>query len=232
MSRAGEERGARAPTADGLSPEEVRRAFAEPEDARAVGSDRPDRGLPRWVDVAIAVTVLALFAPALLLAALLIRLDSPGPVLYRQIRVGRDESTFELVKLRTMRLGSDPIGVGTYVEQDDPRVTRVGRSLRRFSIDEVPNLINVLRGEMRIVGPRPTIPSQVELFSERQRRRHHVRPGMTGWAQVHGRAGLGWGERIELDLWYVDHRSLALDLRILARTAWLVLSGKGLYTGG
>jgi lipopolysaccharide/colanic/teichoic acid biosynthesis glycosyltransferase len=161
-----------------------------------------------------------------------IRFDSRGPVLYRQLRVGRGESTFMLFKFRTMREGSDPVGVGTAVDRDDPRVTGVGRLLRRLSIDEIPNLVNVLRGEMRIVGPRPTIPSQVELFSDRQRRRHDVRPGMTGWAQINGRVGLEWGERIELDLWYVDHRSLGLDLKILARTAWLVLTGRGLYTGG
>ncbi len=215
-----------------LSPEQVREAFAEPADARPIGSGRPKTGLPRVLDILIAGLVLALFSPILVVAMILIRLDSRGPVLYKQIRVGRDESTFLLYKLRTMRPGSDPVGVGTYVEEDDPRVTRVGRWLRRFSIDEVPNLVNVLRGEMRIVGPRPTIPSQVELFSPRQRRRHDVRPGMTGWAQINGRVGLGWGERIELDLWYVDHRSLALDLKILARTAWQVVSGEGLYTGG
>ena len=217
-----------------MNPEELeaaRRAFAEPADPRPVGTEEPTRGLPRAVDVLIAAGVLAILSPLLAVVALLIKLDSPGPVFYRQLRVGRGESTFMLVKLRTMRPGSDPVGVGTVVEKADPRVTRIGRWLRRFSIDEVPNLINVLRGEMRIVGPRPTIPSQVELFSERQRRRHDVRPGMTGWPQINGRVGLGWGERIELDLWYVDHRTLRLDLRILAITAWRVISGAGLYTG-
>lgn len=217
-----------------MNPEELeaaRRAFAEPAGARPVGSAEPTRGLPRAVDVLIAGGVLVVLSPPLALIALLIKLDSRGPVLYRQLRVGRDERTFMLIKLRTMRPGSDPVGVGTVVGRADPRVTRIGGWLRRFSIDEVPNLVNVLRGEMRIVGPRPTIPSQVELFSDRQRRRHAVRPGMTGWAQINGRVGLGWGERIELDLWYVDHRSLRLDLRILAITAWRVISGAGLYTG-
>jgi lipopolysaccharide/colanic/teichoic acid biosynthesis glycosyltransferase len=212
--------------------EAARRAFAEPDNPRPVGSGRPRRGLPRIADLLIAGAVLAVLAPVLALIALAIRLDSRGPVFYRQVRVGRYEEPFLLWKLRTMREGSDPIGVGTAVDREDPRVTRVGAWLRRFSIDEVPNLINVLRGEMRIVGPRPTIPSQVELFSDRQRRRHDVRPGMTGWAQINGRVGLEWGERIELDLWYVDHRSLRLDLRILVTTAWRVLSGAGLYTGG
>jgi lipopolysaccharide/colanic/teichoic acid biosynthesis glycosyltransferase len=217
-----------------VNPEELeaaRRAFAEPADPRPVGTGKPTRGLPRAVDVLIAGSVLVLLSPLLAVVALWIKLDSRGPVLYRQERVGRGETTFMLVKLRTMRPGSDPVGVGTVVEKADPRVTRIGHWLRRFSIDELPNLINVLRGEMRIVGPRPTIPSQVELFSDRQRRRHDVRPGMTGWAQINGRVGLGWGERIELDLWYVDHRSLRLDLKILATTAWRVLSGAGLYTG-
>ena len=217
-----------------MNPEELeaaRLAFAEPENPRQIGVGGPSRGLPRAADILIAGLVLVLLSPLLALVALLIKLESRGPVIYRQLRVGRDERSFELIKLRTMRPGSDPVGVGTVVARADPRVTRIGHWLRRFSADEVPNLVNVLRGEMAIVGPRPTIPSQVELFSDRQRRRHAVRPGMTGWAQINGRVGLGWGERIELDLWYVDHRSLRLDLRILATTAWLVVSGAGLYTG-
>jgi lipopolysaccharide/colanic/teichoic acid biosynthesis glycosyltransferase len=133
-----------------------------------------------------------------------------------------------MLKLRTMVQGSDPVGVGTIVTRDDPRVTRAGRFLRRTSLDEVPNLFNVLRGEMAIVGPRPTIPAQVVSYTPRQHRRHEVLPGITGWAQVQGRAGIPWEERIELDLWYVEHRSLRLDLRILARTARLVLTGHGL----
>jgi lipopolysaccharide/colanic/teichoic acid biosynthesis glycosyltransferase len=133
-----------------------------------------------------------------------------------------------MLKLRTMVVGSDPVGVGTVVTRDDPRVTRAGRLLRRTSLDEIPNLINVLRGEMAIVGPRPTIQAQVKDYTPRQRRRHEVRPGITGWAQVRGRAGIPWEERIELDLWYVEHRSFALDIRILARTAWLLVTGHGL----
>ena len=128
-----------------------------------------------------------------------------------------------------MQLGADPVGVGTPVLEDDPRVTRVGRLLRRISLDEMPNLVNVLRGELAIVGPRPTLAAQVELYTPRQRRRLEVKPGITGWAQVNGRAGIPWEERIELDVWYVDHRSPALDLRILGRTARLMLTGRGLY---
>jgi lipopolysaccharide/colanic/teichoic acid biosynthesis glycosyltransferase len=187
------------------------------------------RGLPRAVDVALAVAGLVITSPILVLAAVAIRLDSPGPAIYRQRRAGRDGRPFDLYKLRTMQLGADPVGVGTPVLPGDPRVTRVGRVLRRLSLDELPNLVNVLRGELAIVGPRPTLPAQVELYSEDQRRRLEVKPGLTGWAQVNGRAGIPWAERIELDVWYVDHRSPALDARILARTAWLLLSGHGLY---
>jgi lipopolysaccharide/colanic/teichoic acid biosynthesis glycosyltransferase len=183
----------------------------------------------RALDVAVAGIALILAAPFLLVAALAIRLDSPGPVIYRQRRIGKDGRPFEVFKLRTMRLGADPVGVGTPVLADDPRVTRVGRLLRRFSLDEVVNLVNVLRGEMALVGPRPTLEAQVDLYTPRQRRRLEVKPGLTGWAQVNGRAGIPWEERIELDVWYVDHRSIALDLRILARTARLLLTGHGLY---
>jgi lipopolysaccharide/colanic/teichoic acid biosynthesis glycosyltransferase len=181
------------------------------------------------LDIVIAASGLVLTAPFLVIAAVCIKLDSRGPVIYRQRRVGKDGREFEVYKLRTMRLGADPIGVGTPVLEDDSRVTRVGRVLRRFSFDEVPNLVNVLRGELAIVGPRPTLAAQVELYTDRQRRRLEVKPGITGWAQVNGRAGIPWQERIELDVWYVDNRSLVLDLRILARTARLLLTGHGLY---
>jgi lipopolysaccharide/colanic/teichoic acid biosynthesis glycosyltransferase len=184
--------------------------------------------MPRALDLLIAALALLLLSPFLLVAALAIKLGSRGPVYYRQRRVGRGERPFEMLKLRTMVEGSDPVGVGTVVTREDPRVTRAGRFLRRTSLDEVPNLFNVLRGEMAIVGPRPTIPAQVDAYTPFQRRRHEVLPGITGWAQVQGRAGIPWEERIELDVWYVEHRSFALDLRILARTAWLVVTGKGL----
>jgi lipopolysaccharide/colanic/teichoic acid biosynthesis glycosyltransferase len=184
--------------------------------------------MPRAFDILVAALALALLSPLLLIAALAIKLGSRGPVLYRQRRVGRDGREFEMLKLRTMVEGSDPIGVGRVVTRDDPRVTAAGRLLRRTSLDEIPNLLNVLRGEMAIVGPRPTIPAQVVDYTPRQKRRHEVRPGITGWAQVRGRAGIPWEERIELDVWYVDHRSAPLDLRILAKTVWLLLSGHGL----
>jgi lipopolysaccharide/colanic/teichoic acid biosynthesis glycosyltransferase len=182
----------------------------------------------RAADLVVAVVGLVVSSPLMALIALAIRLDSRGPVIYRQRRVGRDGEEFDLCKFRTMRPGSDPVGIGIAIEAGDPRVTRVGRLLRRLSLDELPNLVNVLRGEMAVVGPRPTIPAQVELYTPRQRRRLEVKPGLTGWAQVSGRVSLAWDERIELDIWYVDNRSPALDLRILARTLRLLLSGQGI----
>ena len=184
--------------------------------------------MPRAFGLVIAAIALAILSPLLLIAAIAIKLTSAGPVVYRQRRVGRGGREFEMWKLRTMVQGSDPIGVGTIVYRDDPRVTAPGRLLRRTSLDEIPNLVNVLRGEMAIVGPRPTIKAQVDDYTPRQKRRHEVLPGITGWAQVQGRAGIPWEERIELDVWYVDHRSLFLDLRILAKSVWLVLTGQGL----
>jgi lipopolysaccharide/colanic/teichoic acid biosynthesis glycosyltransferase len=184
--------------------------------------------MPRAFDLAIAAIALLVLSPFLLAAAIWIKLGSRGPVIYRQRRVGLDGAEFELLKLRTMEMGSDPVGVGIAILRDDPRVTAAGRFLRRTSLDEVPNLLNVLRGEMAIVGPRPTIPAQVVDYTPHQKRRHEVLPGITGWAQVQGRAGIPWEERIELDVDYVDRRSAALDARILARTVWLVLTGQGL----
>jgi lipopolysaccharide/colanic/teichoic acid biosynthesis glycosyltransferase len=175
--------------------------------------------------------VLLVLSPLLIAAMIAIRLESRGPAIYRQRRVGRGGVEFELLKLRTMATGSDPVGVGTAVETTDPRVTRVGRILRRTSLDELPNLVNVLRGEMAIVGPRPTIPAHLEQYRPHQHRRHAVRPGITGWAQVNGRVGISWGQRIELDNWYVEHRSLRLDLRIIGRTVKQVLTGEGLDPG-
>ncbi|MGZ5322931.1 MAG: sugar transferase [Solirubrobacterales bacterium] len=187
----------------------------------------PRRGLPRAADVAIAAISLAVLSPLLVLAAAAIKLGSPGPVIYRQRRVGLHGEEFEMWKLRTMRAGSDPVGVGTAVVERDPRVTAAGRFLRRFALDELPNLVNVLRGEMTIVGPRATLPAQVALYTERQRRRLELKPGITGWAQIRGRTGIPWERRIELDVWYAEHRSPWLDLKILAATPLVLVRGEG-----
>ncbi len=183
----------------------------------------------RAADVAVAGLGLAVTSPLLALAALAIKLEDRGPVVYRQARVGKDGADFEVLKLRSMVVGAETKGAGLAVDAGDARITRVGRVLRRTSVDELPQLWNVLRGDMSVIGPRPTVRSQVERYSERQRRRLEIRPGLTGWAQVHGRATLPWAERIELDVWYVDHRSPAVDLRILLRTP-LALFG-GTYKG-
>jgi len=185
----------------------------------------------RALDIVVAGTMLTLSAPVLAVAALLIRLESHGHPIYRQRRVGRDGAPFELYKLRTMVAGAESIGPGLALAEGDTRITRLGRVLRRTSLDELPNLVNVLRGEMSVVGPRPTVQIQVDRYTERQRGRLAVNPGLTGWAQVQGRASLPWGERIELDLWYVEHESLLLDLKILSRTIRTVLHGGGLYKG-
>jgi lipopolysaccharide/colanic/teichoic acid biosynthesis glycosyltransferase len=187
--------------------------------------------LRRAFDVAVAGSVLVLTSPILALAIVAIRLEKPGHPIYRQRRIGRDGKPFDVLKLRTMVAGAESMGSGLAVNEGDPRITRVGAALRRFSLDELPNLVNVLRGDMAIIGPRPTVPVQVEQYTERQRGRLAVKPGITGWAQVNGRTSLPWEERIELDLWYVEHRSWRLDLQILLRTAAIVVAGEGLYKG-
>ena len=185
----------------------------------------------RAVDIAVSALALALSAPVVALAMIAIRIESPGAVIYRQRRAGLHGRPFEVLKLRTMVDGAERMGAGLAVNANDSRITRVGAFLRRASLDELPNLVNVLRGEMSLIGPRPTLPVQVEQYTERQRGRLAIRPGITGWAQVNGRASLPWSERIELDLHYIEHRSLALDLEILRRTVAMVLGGSDLYKG-
>jgi lipopolysaccharide/colanic/teichoic acid biosynthesis glycosyltransferase len=185
----------------------------------------------RAIDIVVSVVLLLLSAPVMIAAVIAIRLTSRGRAIFRQRRSGLHGVQFDMLKLRTMVDGAEHIGAGLAVNANDSRITRVGAFLRRTSLDELPNLLNVLRGEMTLVGPRPTLPAQVAQYTARQHGRLSVKPGITGWAQVNGRASLPWSERIELDLYYVEHRSLLLDLRILARTPTLVLAGGGLYKG-
>ncbi len=189
------------------------------------------RAVKRAFDLVASLVLLAPAAPLMGLIALAIRLESRGPALYTQRRVGRDGTPFPIYKFRTMVVGAEFIGAGLAVQEGDERITRVGALLRRTSLDELPNLLNVLRGEMSIVGPRPTVQVQVDHYTPHQRRRLAVKPGITGWAQIHGRAALPWSQRIELDVHYVEHQSLALDARILARTPAMLLGRRGIYKG-
>jgi lipopolysaccharide/colanic/teichoic acid biosynthesis glycosyltransferase len=185
----------------------------------------------RLFDIVVSATALLLTSPLLLAAMLWIVIESPGSPIFRQSRVGRGGVDFELFKLRTMVKNAESLGAGLAVDAGDARILKSGALLRRFSIDELPNLVNVLIGQMSIIGPRPTVRAQVEKYDERQLRRLEVKPGITGWAQVNGRASLPWAERIELDVWYVDHRSAKLDATILLRTVKLLFSGDDLYRG-
>ena len=187
--------------------------------------------LRRAFDIVVAGSALLVASPVLLVAIVAIKVESRGGAFYRQRRVGKDGRPFDVLKLRTMVSGAEHMGAGLAVSEGDARITRVGRLLRRTSLDELPNLVNVLRGDMAIVGPRPTVPVQVDRYTERQRGRLAVKPGITGWAQVNGRTELPWDERIELDLWYIEHRSWRLDLRILWLTVRMVFGGEGLYRG-
>lgn len=181
----------------------------------------------RAFDLLLAPLLLAAAAPVLGLAALAILLEGPGPVLFRQERLGLGGRPFTILKLRTMAAGAERSGVMT--RRDDPRITRVGRFLRAARLDELPQLLNVLRGEMSLVGPRPLLPRFLPYYSPFDRRRLEVPPGMTGWQQVNGAARHRWRERVELDVWYVDHRGLLLDLAILLRTAAVVLRADTAY---
>jgi lipopolysaccharide/colanic/teichoic acid biosynthesis glycosyltransferase len=185
----------------------------------------------RAVDIVVSAAGLLVASPLLAMAALAVRVETPGPVIFRQRRSGLHGREFDVLKLRTMVRGAEHMGAGLAVNENDARITRVGAFLRRTSLDELPNLVNVLRGDMSLIGPRPTLPAQVAQYSERQRGRLEIKPGITGWAQVNGRASLPWSERIELDLYYIEHRSLALDAQILWRTIGMVLGGSDLYKG-
>ena len=201
----------------------------QPQPVRPVGLSGTAVHLKGAVDRAVAVLALVVLSPLLALISLAIRIDSRGPVFYRDRRVGRHGSVFRIFKFRTMIDGADHIGLGRNVARNDNRITRVGKWLRRSSIDELPQLINVALGQMSLVGPRPGTPQQADIYTHRQRRRLEVRPGITGWAQVNGRNSLSWEERIELDIWYIDNWSPWLDLRVLARSPVAAFDAEGLY---
>jgi exopolysaccharide biosynthesis polyprenyl glycosylphosphotransferase len=184
------------------------------------------------IDILVSSMGMFIFSPLGVLMLILIKLDSKGPIFFKQERVGKDGHPFQIFKFRTMVEGAVHMGAGYLIEKDDFRITRVGKFLRRTSLDELPQLINILRGEMSLVGPRPTLRYQVEQYDDWQKRRLLVKPGVTGWAQIHGRNELSWNERIEYDIWYLEHWSVSLDLKILMKTLWIVLKRKGLYGDG
>lgn len=185
--------------------------------------------LKRAFDIVISLVALILLSPLIGLVALSIKLNGGGPVLYIQKRVGKDDRIFRCYKFRTMVVGAENKGLGLEVSKDDPRITRAGRFLRQWTLDELPQLINVLKGEMSLVGPRPGVASQVARYTPRQRRRLEVKPGMAGWAWINGRNIISWAERIELDIWYVDHRSLRLDIFTLFKALGMALRREGVY---
>ena len=175
----------------------------------------------RVLDIGTSLAGLLLLAIPLLLMAIAIKLDSTGPVFYLQKRAGKNGRPFNIVKFRTMVPNADRIGLGFEIAHDDPRITRVGRLLRHWSLDELPQLYNMLLGEMALVGPRPARMDQIQRFSTKEKERMLVKPGLTGWAQVNGRNGIDWKRRIELDLWYIAHESLWLDFKIVLKTIWI-----------
>lgn len=185
--------------------------------------------LKRFSDIILSLIMLIVMSPIFLGIAIAIKLDDGGPTFYRQERVGRDGRLFYIYKFRTMVVDAEKIGSGFIVTEDDPRITRIGRILRYTSLDELPQLINILKGEMSFVGPRPTLRYQVEKYNDRQRQRLSVKPGVTGWAQVNGRNVISWPERIEYDLWYVDNLSLFLDVKIFFKTFVVILKKQDLY---
>lgn len=185
------------------------------------------RAVKRFLDVTASFLGLVLLSPLLLVVSILIKIDSRGPVIFRQKRIGRNGKVFEIYKFRSMCVGAEKTGSGVYSRKGDARVTRIGKILRATSIDELPQLLNILKGEMSFVGPRPPLtyhPWKYEEYTDFQKRMFEVRPGITGWAQVNGRKDVEWHKRIELNVWYVDHMSLFLDIKIMFMTAFKVLT--------
>ncbi|HEC34973.1 MAG TPA: sugar transferase [Anaerolineae bacterium] len=185
--------------------------------------------LKRLFDIVVSLTALTLLSPLMALIALAIKLDDGGPIFYAQDRVGKDGKIFRCYKFRSMVINAEKIGLGLEVAKDDPRITRVGKVLRHWRLDEIPQCLNVLKGDMSVVGPRATIPSHVARYTPHQRRRLEMKPGMAGWAFVNGNNAIPWDQRIELDIWYIDHWSLWLDLVILLKAVGVVLRREGLY---
>ena len=185
--------------------------------------------IKRLLDIITSLVSLIILLPLTVLIALAIKVDSPGPVFFFQERAGFKGKSFKIFKFRTMIVGAEKKGAGIFVEEGDPRITRIGQLLRKTSLDELPQLINILKGEMSLVGPRPTLPYQIENYNQEQLRRLLVKPGITGWAQVNGRSALNWPERIELDLWYIDNWSLWLDFKILLKTIKVIFEKSNLY---
>lgn len=185
------------------------------------------RAVKRFLDVTASFLGLVLLSPLLLAVSIMIKIDSRGPVIFRQERIGRNGKVFEIYKFRSMCVGAEKTGSGVYSGKGDARVTRIGKILRATSIDELPQLLNILKGEMSFVGPRPPLtyhPWKYEEYTDFQKRMFEVRPGITGWAQVNGRKDVEWHKRIELNVWYVDHMSLLLDIKIMFMTAFKVLT--------
>lgn len=185
------------------------------------------RAVKRFLDVTASFLGLVLLSPLMLAVSILIKIDSRGPVIFRQKRIGRNGKVFEIYKFRSMCVGAEKTGSGVYSGKGDARVTRIGKILRATSIDELPQLLNILKGEMSFVGPRPPLtyhPWKYEEYTDSQKRMFEVRPGITGWAQVNGRKDVEWHKRIELNVWYVDHMSLLLDIKIMFMTAFKVLT--------
>ena len=183
----------------------------------------------RVVDIIVSLCGLIILSPLIAIVALIIKFDSPGPVFFLQERVGKNGKPFKAIKFRTMFTEAPQKTRGIYINKDNPYVTRVGKFLRRSGIDELPQLINVLKGEMSLVGPRPTLPYQVAKYNDFQKKRLLMKPGITSWALIHGRNKLTWPERIEYDVWYVENWSFWLDIKILFKTVWVVATGEGLY---
>ena len=186
-------------------------------------------GVKRFFDIILSLLGLIILSPILLITAIAIKAESKGPVIFKQERIGKNGKVFKIYKFRSMVVGAEKMGTGVYSKKGDSRVTKVGKFIRMTSIDELPQLVNIIKGEMSIIGPRPVLtyhPWKYEEYTEEQLKRFDVRPGITGWAQIHGRKDVEWNNRIKMDVYYVENISLKLDLKIFLKTIYEVLSMK------